>query len=132
MALTIGQLIKQSRLNRGLNQEELGELVWVKKSAVAKWGEVSVKTGGTVLTKIGRSNLQGLAKALGIDPAELIGEDGIEVRKRIKKYPKAAAAKAAELLSDQDFIELYTLYKSLPQETKNQIHDFILFIANQP
>ena len=97
MALTIGQLIKQSRINRGLNQEELGELVWVKKSAVAKWenGRVS---------EIGRSNLQGLAKALGIDPAELIGEDGIEVRKRIKKDPKAAAAKAAELLSDQDFI----------------------------
>lgn len=125
MALTIGQLIKQSRLNRGLTQEELGELVGVKKSAVAKWenGRVS---------EIGRSNLQGLAKALGIDPAELIGEDGIEVRKRIKKDPKAAAAKAAELLSDQDFIELYTLYKSLPQEKKNQIRDFILFIANQP
>ncbi len=125
MALTIGQLIKQSRLNRGLTQEELGELVGVKKSAVAKWenGRVS---------EIGRSNLQGLAKALGIDPAELIGEDGIEVRKRIKKDPKAAAAKAAELLSDQDFIDLYTLYKSLPQEKKNQIRDFILFIANQP
>lgn len=125
MALTIGQLIKQSRLNRGLTQEELGELVWVKKSAVAKWenGRVS---------EIGRSNLQGLAKALGIDPAELIGEDGIEVRKRIKKDPKAAAAKAAELLSDQDFIDLYTLYKSLSQEKKNQIRDFILFIANQP
>lgn len=125
MALTIGQLIKQSRLNRGLTQEELGELVGVKKSAVAKWenGRVS---------EIGRSNLQGLAKALGIDPVELIGEDGIEVRKRIKKDPKAAAAKAAELLSDQDFIDLYTLYKSLPQEKKNQIRDFILFIANQP
>lgn len=125
MALTIGQLIKQSRINRGLTQEELGELVGVKKSAVAKWenGRVS---------EIGRSNLQGLAKALGIDPAELIGEDGIEVRKRIKKDPKAAAAKAAELLSDQDFIDLYTLYKSLPQEKKNQIRDFILFIANQP
>ena len=37
MALTIGQLIKQSRLNSGLTQEELGELVGVKKSAVAKW-----------------------------------------------------------------------------------------------
>ena len=96
----------------------------MKKSAVPKWenGRVS---------EIGRSNLQGLAKALGIDPAELIGEDGIEVRKRIKKDPKAAAAKAAELLSDQDFIDLYTLYKSLPQEKKNQIRDFILFIANQ-
>mgnify|MGYP002773789740 CR=1 FL=1 len=125
MALTIGQLIKQSRLNRGLTQEELGELVGVKKSAVAKWenGRVS---------EIGRSNLQGLAKALGLDPADLIGEDGVEVRKRIKKDPKAAAAKAAELLSDQDFIDLYTLYKSLPQEKKNQIRDFILFIANQP
>lgn len=125
MALTIGQLIKQSRLNRGLTQEELGELVGVKKSAVAKWenGRVS---------EIGRSNLQGLAKALGLDPADLIGEDDVEVRKRIKKDPKAAAAKAAELLSDQDFIDLYTLYKSLPQEKKNQIRDFILFIANQP
>lgn len=123
--MTIGQLIKQSRLNRGLTQEELGELVGVKKSAVAKWenGRVS---------EIGRSNLQGLAKALGLDPADLIGEDGVEVRKRIKKDPKAAAAKAAELLSDQDFIDLYTLYKSLSQEKKNQIRDFILFIANQP
>lgn len=99
MALTIGQLIKQSRLNRGLTQEELGELVGVKKSAVAKWenGRVS---------EIGRSNLQGLAKALGIDPAELIGEDGIEVRKRIKKRPESSRCQSGGTAFESGFYRL--------------------------
>ena len=56
--MDVGFIIKQARMQKGLSQEELGEMVGVQKSAVAKWenGRVS---------EIKRSNLKKLADALG-------------------------------------------------------------------
>lgn len=64
--MDVGFVIKKARLAKGLTQEELGEKVGVKKSAVAKWenGRVS---------EIKRSNLKMLAEALDIKPTELFG-----------------------------------------------------------
>lgn len=122
--MDVGEIIRTARMKKGLTQEELGNIVGVQKSAIAKY-----ESGRVVNIK--RSILVKLAQALGLNGSDLIGASA-EIHEYIKKDPKAAAAKAAELLSDQDFIDLYTLYKSLPQEKKNQIRDFILFIANQP
>lgn len=122
--MDVGEIIRTARIKKGLTQEELGKIVGVQKSAIAKY-----ENGRVVNIK--RSKLVKLAQALGLNGSDLIGESA-GMHEKIKKDPKAAAAKVAELLSDQDFIDLYTLYKSLPQEKKNQIRDFILFIANQP
>ena len=35
--MSIGKLIKDARIAKGLTQEELGELVGVQKSAIAKY-----------------------------------------------------------------------------------------------
>ena len=66
--MNVGELIKSSRLEKGMTQEELAEKVGVKKSAVAKWenGRVS---------EIKRSNLKNLADALGLDPNQLLGDN---------------------------------------------------------
>lgn len=122
--LDVGEIIRTARIKKGLTQEELGKIVGVQKYAIAKY-----ENGRVVNIK--RSKIVKLAQALGLNGSDLIGESA-GMHDKIKKDPKAAAAKAAELLSDQNFIELYTLYKSLLQEKKNQICDFILFIANQP
>ena len=122
--MDVGEIIRTARIKKGLTQEDLRKIVGVQKSAIAKY-----ETGRVVNIK--RSTLVKLAQALGLNGSDLIG-DSAGMHEKIKKDTKAAAAKAAELLSDQDFIDLYTLYKSLPQEKKNQIRDFILFIANQP
>ena len=122
--MDVGEIIRTARIKKGLTQEDLWKIVGVQKSAIAKY-----ENGRVVNIK--RSKLVKLAQALGLNGSDLIGESA-GMHEKIKKDPKAAVAKAAELLSDQDFIDLYTMYKSLPQEKKNQIRDFILFIANQP
>ena len=63
--MEIGQKIKKARLERGLTQQELGELVGVQKSAIAKY-----ENGRVVNIK--RSTLQKIAGALNIRPSELI------------------------------------------------------------
>ncbi len=66
--MDIGILIRRARTEKGYTQEELAELVGVKKSAVAKWenGRVS---------EIKRSNLKRLSEALGLNPNELVGSE---------------------------------------------------------
>lgn len=65
--MNVGYLIKKTRIEKGMTQEELAEKVGVKKSAVAKWenGRVS---------EIKRSNLKNLADALGLNPNQLLGD----------------------------------------------------------
>jgi transcriptional regulator with XRE-family HTH domain len=63
--VNIGQTIKEARMAKGITQEELGKLVGVQKSAVAKW-----ENGRVVNIK--RSTLQKLAIALDIKGSDLI------------------------------------------------------------
>lgn len=65
--MEVGALIKKARLERGLTQEELGNLVGVQKSAIAKY-----ESGRVVNIK--RSTLQKLAQALCLKPSSLVGD----------------------------------------------------------
>ncbi len=65
--MNIGQTIKEARMSKGITQEELGKLVGVQKSAVAKW-----ENGRVVNIK--RSTLQKLAIALDIKGSDLIDD----------------------------------------------------------
>ena len=64
--MEIGQKIKAARLSKGYTQEELGKIMGVQKSAVAKW-----ECGRVVNIK--RSVLMKLSEVLEIPPHELIG-----------------------------------------------------------
>jgi transcriptional regulator with XRE-family HTH domain len=66
--MDIGKRIKDARLAKGLTQEELGNIVGLQKSAIAKY-----ENGRVVNIK--RSTLQKIAKVLGIRPSELIFDD---------------------------------------------------------
>lgn len=111
----IGKLIKDARIAKGLTQEELGNMVGVQKSAIAKY-----ENGRVVNIK--RSTLKGLAKALDLKGSDLIDEE-------IKKDPEEAGRIAAEILRDQDLMEIFYLYQSLSEEKKKQIKDFVHFVA---
>lgn len=63
--MEIGELIKKARIANGLTQEQLGKLVGVQKSAIAKY-----ENGRVVNIK--RSTLQKLADALDLRGADLI------------------------------------------------------------
>ena len=99
--MNVGDLIKKTRIEKGLTQEMLAEKVGVKKSAVAKWenGRVS---------EIKRSNLKNLADALGLNPNELFGEhvtkkptidDGLtESQRKLIDFAKTVPEDKAEMI----------------------------------
>lgn len=64
----IGNYIKQLRLSRGMTQEELGEVLGVKKAAVQKW-----ESGQTQNLK--RATIKQLADFFGVSPASFIIDD---------------------------------------------------------
>ena len=66
--MEIGDKIREARLAKGMTQEELGDLIGVQKSAIAKY-----ENGRVVNIK--RSTLKKISDILGIRPAELIFEE---------------------------------------------------------
>lgn len=112
--MSIGKLIKDARIAKGLTQEELGELVGVQKSAIAKY-----ENGRVVNIK--RSTLQALAKALGLRGSDLI----------IEAEPEEAATLSARVLSDSDLHEVVELYLTLSVEDKRTCKELLRRLAKQ-
>lgn len=112
--MDIGKMIKDARISKGLTQEELGKLVGVQKSAIAKY-----ENGRVVNIK--RSTLQGLAKALDLKGSDLI----------IESNPKEAASLSARVLSDSDLREVVELYISLGDEDKKTYKELLRRLSKQ-
>ena len=94
--MDIGKRIKDARLAKGLTQEELGNIVGLQKSAIAKY-----ENGRVVNIK--RSTLQKLAKALGLRGSDLIIEaDPPETK---KAAPEAGSGKSAAKMKLFDLAE---------------------------
>lgn len=97
--MEIGKLIKEARLEKGLTQQQLGDIVGVQKSAIAKY-----ENGRVVNIK--RSTLQKLAIALGLKGSDLIAEkptvddDGLseDVMKLVEFAKTVPEDKAAMIL----------------------------------
>lgn len=104
----IGQKIKKARLERGLTQQELGSMVGVQKSAIAKY-----ESGRVVNIK--RSTLQTIAKALNIRPSELI----------FTESPKDAADLHVRVITDFELMEAIKDYYVLSEENKRMVRDLI-------
>ena len=104
--MEVGSLIKEARLAKGMTQEELGKLVGVQKSAIAKY-----ESGRVVNIK--RSTLQKLATALDLKGSDLI----------IQSNPKEAAELSARVLMDSDLRELVELYSVLNKDDKRTVQD---------
>ena len=106
--MDIGQKIKQARLAKGYTQEELGNMIGLQKSAIAKY-----ENGRVVNIK--RSTLQKLAQAL-----ELRGSDLI-----IESNPKAAAEFSAKVLLDNELMDAIEKYYTLSAEKQKMVRDLI-------
>lgn len=66
--MNIGAKIKSARIAKGMTQEELGKILGVQKSAIAKY-----ENGRVVNIK--RSTLKKISEVLDIRPSELIYEE---------------------------------------------------------
>lgn len=69
--MDIGAKIKAARLAKGMTQEELGEILGVQKSAIAKY-----ESGRVVNIK--RSTLKKISDVLGIPPFELVFDESYQ------------------------------------------------------
>lgn len=110
--MEIGKLIKEARISKGLTQEELGKLVGVQKSAIAKY-----ENGRVVNIK--RSTLQKLAEVLNLRGSDLV----------IESNPKEAAELSARVLMDSDLREIVELYSLLNDNDKKTVQELIRRLA---
>lgn len=114
--MNVGDLIKQARIEKGLTQEELGEKVGVKKSAVAKWenGRVS---------EIKRSNLKKLSDALGLNPNRLLGD--------IAQDPVGVAQEMADIYLDAELRSMIAKYRELSIDKQAQVREYVELLHSQ-
>lgn len=106
--MEIGQKIKKARLERGLTQQELGNMVGVQKSAIAKY-----ESGRVVNIK--RSTLQKITKALNLRPSELI----------FNESPRDAAELHVRIITDFELMDALRDYYVLSEENRKMVRDLI-------
>lgn len=110
--MEIGQKIREARILKGLTQEELGNMIGLQKSAIAKY-----ENGRVVNIK--RSTLQKLAQALDLRGSDLI----------IEANPKEAAELSAKVLLDSELMDAIEKYYTLTAEKQKMIRDLIHSLA---
>ena len=77
--MTTGEKIKQLRKERGMTQEELGNLIGVQKAAINKY-----ETG--VVVNLKQATIAALADALHVSPVELLSPELSDDEKRWSSY----------------------------------------------
>ena len=106
--MEIGQKIKEARNKKKLTQQQLGDLVGVQKSAIAKY-----ESGRVVNIK--RSTLQKIASALNIRPSELIFDGS----------PKDTATFHVQVISDLELMDSLKDYYKLTSDNQKIVRDLI-------
>ena len=106
--MSIGEKIKRARKMKGMTQEELGVIVGVQKSAIAKY-----ESGRVVNIK--RSTLQKIASALNIRASELIFEG----------TPKESASFHVKVISDLELMDALKDYYKLNTSNQQMVRDLI-------
>lgn len=109
--MNIGEKIKKARLAKGMTQSELGELLGIQKSAVAKYENGRVQN-------IKRSTLKRISAILDIPPSELIFEK-----------PRSAEDVLSNLSPKE--IQLFNAIKALPVEEFEKILEEIILKGSQ-
>ncbi len=100
--MNVGEKIRAARLEKGMTQEELGSLLGVQKSAIAKY-----ESGRVVNIK--RTTLKKISDILGLRPSELIFEAN---REEEEKKNDTLADIVVRLRTDNNFLSVVeTLYK---------------------
>ncbi len=95
--VTIGEKMKSLRIAKGLTQEELGEMIGVKRAAVNKWESGMVQN-------LKRTTIQKLAEIFDVNPATFI--DGSE---------NSETSRTAPLLSEHE-VTVALAYRNHPEE----------------
>jgi transcriptional regulator with XRE-family HTH domain len=114
--MDIGDKIKNARLERGMTQEELGKILGVQKSAIAKY-----ESGRVVNIK--RSTLKKISDVLDLRPSELIFEAN---REEIEKNNDIITDAVIKMRSDSDFLSLVECLMKLDSTKQSAIKQMAL------
>lgn len=104
--MNVGDYIKKLRTEKGLTQEELGEMLGVKRAAVNKWESGMVQN-------LKRTTMQKLAVIFNVNPATFI--DGSE------SFESETEKKPPLKLPNADEQELLTIYRNVNQDGQDYI-----------
>ena len=113
--MDIGMKIRAARHAKGLSLQELGDILGVQKSAVAKYENGRIKN-------IKRSTLQKIATVLDIRPSELIFDE-------IEQSPVEAAKRHFEILMDEDFVGMFPDFQLLDAKQRKIVTDLAHTLA---
>ena len=106
--MNIGAKIKAARKAKGMTQEELGEILGVKKSAIAKY-----ESGRVVNIK--RSTLKKISDVLNIPPIELIFD---EDRRKIQKKNDVLSDIVLKMNEDEELLSIVEALSKLDFEKR--------------
>ena len=113
--MNVGEKIKAARMAKGMTQEELGKILGVQKSAIAKY-----ESGRVVNIK--RSTLKKISDILGIRPSELIYEE-------IAQNPVGMAERHIEIIMDEDISDIFDDFKALNSQQRQLVKDLVRTLA---
>ena len=113
--MNVGEKIRAARIAKGMTQEELGQILGVQKSAIAKY-----ENGRVVNIK--RSTLKKISDVLEIRPSELIYEE-------IEKNPVRMAERHIEIIMDEDISDIFDDFKTLDKSQKKIVKDLVHSLA---
>ena len=106
--MSVGSKIRDARLKMGLTQEQLGGMVGVQKSAIAKYENGKI-------VNIKRSTIQKLAEALNMRMSDFLLDDN----------PKQTASLHVRIISDIELMEALKCYYDLSIENQKIVRDLI-------
>lgn len=115
--MDIGEKIKRARIAKGMTQEELGKILGVQKSAIAKY-----ESGRVVNIK--RSTLKTISEVLEIRPSELIS-----IEEEIKEAPEEMAERHFQIIMDADISEMFDDFKLLDEAQRKIVKDLVKSLA---
>jgi transcriptional regulator with XRE-family HTH domain len=114
-SVDIGEKIKTARQAKGMTQEELGEILGVQKSAIAKY-----ENGRVVNIK--RSTLKKISDVLEIPPFELIFD---EEHRKIQKKNDTLTDVVVRMRTDNAFLSVVEGLNRLKPEQLAIVKQFV-------
>lgn len=113
--MNVGSKIKAARQAKGMTQEELGEILGVQKSAIAKY-----ESGRVVNIK--RSTLKKISDVLGIPPFELIYD---EEHRKIQKKNDILSDIILKLNADSELLSMVDKLSKLSVDQREAVNSVL-------